>query len=264
MHMPDAREVVDKKQRLMQYMAANGYNAVVMGRLENFAWFTSGASRRLIQPSEFGAALLVVTKENVFLIAQTMDGPRILEEEIGGFGFEPVFLKWFEQSREQKAEQMIKGLRTLSDIPLKGADCLPSEFSHKLHFPLTDQEIEKSRWVAGKTDEIMRTVADSIKPGTSEREIEAAFLYQCGQEGMSLDVILIGSDERIDKFRHPCPTEKKVEKSVLLHIAPKKWGLHAAVSRMVYFGDQLPQETASKYDAACRIQAAATSMCIPG
>ncbi len=74
----------------------------------------------------------------------------------------------------------------------------------------------------------------------------------------------MGSDERIAKYRHPTPTEKRVERLVLLHPAARKWGLHANVSRMVHFGDRVPVEVEKKYEAACRIEATAISLCTPG
>jgi antitoxin VapB len=33
---------------------------------------------------------------------------------------------------------------------------------------------------------------------------------------------------------------------------------------MLYFGDRIPPDVAARYDAACRIEAAAISLCVPG
>ena len=107
-------------------------------------------------------------------------------------------------------------------------------------------------------------MAAAISPGMREREVERMFIAEYAGEGMSCDVLLIGSDERIAKYRHPSPADKTIDRLVLLHPAVRKWGLHANVTRMVYFGDRIPSDLAQRYDAACRIEAAAVSLCVPG
>ncbi|MDO8685595.1 MAG: M24 family metallopeptidase, partial [Clostridiales bacterium] len=107
-------------------------------------------------------------------------------------------------------------------------------------------------------------VADEVVPGMTEHEIEAMLLYEYGKINATPEVLLIGSDERITAYRHPLPSEKKVRKLILLHPAIRKWGLHANVTRMMYFGDELPEDIKIKYEMANALQAQAISMCIPG
>lgn len=263
MNIPDVSEVNEKHRRVLAFFDRSGYEAMVIGRQDNFAWYTCGGNNRVINTSENGYTLLVITKTAAYVVSQIMDGPRIFDEELQGLNLQPAFLKWYEQSREEKAAELIKGLRAVSDIPIDGATCAPSDI-YNLHYPLTGKEIEKCRWVGAKSDEILRKVADEIIPGMTEHEIEAMLLYEYGKLNMQVDVLLVGSDDRITKYRHPNPSDKKVERLVLLHPAARKWGLHANVTRMVYFGDKLPDDIAHRYDAVCRIQAAAISMCSPG
>lgn len=263
MNIPDILEVKEKERRVREFLDKNGYEAIVIGRQDNFAWYTCGGNNRVIITSENGFEYLVITKDKTYCIAHVMDGPRVFDDELQGLEIEPVFLKWYEQSWSEKAAQLTGGLRTISDVPVEGADVNPAEI-YKLHYPLTGQEIEKCRWIGNKTEEIIRKVADEVKPGMTEHEIEAMFLYEYGKYNMTPEVLLVGSDERIPKYRHPNPSDKKVEKLVLLHPAVKKWGLHANVTRMMYFGDKLPEDIMKKYEAVNMLQAQAISMCIPG
>jgi len=258
--------VSDYKQKLTRvraFLAGSARGAMVLGRRDNFAWLTGGGDNSVVQCSENGFSILVITASSVYHVAQIMDGPRILDEELAGLDVEPVFLRWYENSREQRAAQIVKGLRAVSDVPIEGADCLPKEIA-RLHYPLTGFEIERCRAIGSKTEQIIARVAAQVEPGMREREVETMFLSQYAREGMSCDVLLIGSDERIGKYRHPSPADKAIDHLVLLHPAVRKWGLHANVTRMVYFGDRLPAEVAERYDAACRIEAAAISMSVPG
>ncbi len=263
MNIPDVSEVKEKEGRVRAFFDKSGYEAMVIGRQDNFAWYTCGGNNRVVITSEAGFTLLVITKNQTYGIAQVMDGPRVFDEELQGLDIQPVFLKWYEQGREEKAAEITRGLKTISDIPMEGADYAPDEI-YKLHYPMTEKEMEKCRWIGSKSEEIIRKVAGEIKPGMTEHEIEAMFLCEYGRLNMTAEVLLIGSDERIAKYRHPNPSGKRIERFVMLHSAVKKWGLHANVSRMVYFGDAVPEEIGEKYEAVCRIEAAAICMCSPG
>ena len=263
MNIPNLPEVREKERRVREFLDKSGYEAMVIGRQDNFAWFTCGGNNRVVTTSENGFAWLVITKNNIYCIAHVMDGPRIFHEELQGLEIEPVFLKWYEDSYAGKAAQLIKGMRTISDVPAEGAELAVAEI-YKLHYPLMEQEIGKLRWIGAKTEEIIRKVADDVKPGMTEHEIEAMFLYEYGRINATPEVLLIGSDERIAAYRHPNPSDKKVQKMVLLHPAMRKWGLHANVTRMMYFGDTLPEDVKNKYEMVNILQAQAISMCIPG
>ena len=256
-------EFREKLARVRSFLEANGRGALVIGRRDNFAWLTSGGDNTVVRNSELGFSILVITARTVFHVAQVMDGPRILDDELQGLDVEPLFLRWYEPSREQRAAELVKGLKAVSDIPIDGADCRPKEIVD-LQYPLTASEIDKCRAIGRRTEDVIAKVAAAVKPGMREIDVERMFLEEYASDGMSCDVLLVGSDERIAKYRHPCASEKTIERLVLLHPAVRKWGLHANVTRMVYFGDALPPDLAARYEAACRIEAAAISMCTPG
>ena len=252
-----------KLARIRALLEETGRGALVIGRRDNFSWLTSGGDNSVVRSSDLGFSLLVVTKSSVFHIAQTMDGARILDEELQGCDVEPVFLRWYEISREQRAAELVKGLRAVADIAIDGAECRPGDIV-RLHYPLTASEVEKCRIIGRTTELIIAKVGAAITPGMRESEVEAAFISEYAQAGMACDVLLIGSDERIAKYRHPRPSEKPVGRLVLLHPAVRKWGLHANVTRMMCFGDPVPSDIAERYEAACSIQAAAILCCRPG
>lgn len=263
MDYTDVSEAKEKECRVREFLGKTGYEALVIGRQDNFAWYTFGGNNRVMITSEMGFSILVITRDKTYLISQVMDGPRVMDEELQNMNIEPVFLRWFDVSREEKVAQLTKGLKTISDIPIEGADYSLTEI-YKLHYPLTEKEIERCRWIGNKTEEIIRKVTDEIKSGMSEHEVEAMFYYEYTKNNMTPEVLLIGSDERIAKYRHPNPSDKKIDRFVLLHPGVKKWGLHANVSRMVFFGDKIPEDTMKRYKAASILAAASISMCIPG
>lgn len=262
MNTPDRTEFQEKLTRIRRFFDCTGYEAMVIGRQDNFAWLTCGGSNRVLITSETGFTLLVVTRENVYAVAQVMDGPRVQQEELAGLGVEGVFLRWYEASREEKAAEIVRGKRTVCDVPVEGADLQPAAI-YGLHYPLTAQELDKCRRLGAMTERVIRTVSDALRPGMTERDAEAMLHYEYAKMDATPEVLLVGSDERIAQFRHCNPTDKKIEKIVLLHPAVKWHGLHANVTRMVCFG-QPDGETLRRYDAACQVEAAATACCVPG
>ena len=263
MNIADKAEITIKEKRIRDYLNKNNYDAMILGRKDNFAWFTDGGSSNVIVSSEIGFSIIVITKTRKYLVSQVMDGARTMCEELGGIGIEYVPLYWYEKSREEKALELANSKKAISDIPMEGVNFLPKEI-YNLHYPLTNNEINKLRYLGNKTEEILTKVAMSVKPGITEHEIEAMLLYEYGKDNIQCDVLLVGSDERIFNYRHPCPSPKTVDKYVLLHSVARKWGLHANVTRSIYFGDNIPKEIQTKYDAVSQIEAAVISMCQPG
>jgi len=263
MFKPDVNEYKEKQRRVREFFENTGYEALIIGRRDNFAWYTCGGDNRVITTTERGFTVLVITQDKTYCVAHLMDGPRVFDEELQGLEIEPMFLKWYEATLEEKAVQLTKGKKVISDIPVDMAECLPEKI-YSMHYPLTEKEIEKCGWIGEKVEEIVCKVADEIKPGITEYDIQAMMLQEFGRYDIIVDNLLVGSDERILKYRHPVPTDKKVERFVLLHPAVKKRGLHANITRMLYLGDKVPDDIQKKYDIANMLEAAAVSMCIPG
>lgn len=76
-------------------------------------------------------------------------------------------------------------------------------------------------------------------------------------------VNLIATDDRIFKFRHPLPTDKKLDKYAMLVLCGRKWGLVCSITRLVHFG-KLPEELRRKMEACARIDAMFITSTRPG
>lgn len=262
MNTPDANEVKIKEERLRSYLEKSGYDAAVIGRADNFAWITGGGENRVILTSEIGFSYIVITLEDKYLVSQVMDGDKVMDEELEGLGYKLVSLKWFEKSKEEKVLELVDGLKVISDIQLPNTEFNKNEF-YKLHYPLTPSEIEKCRWLAKKTEEIVYEAALKIKPGMSEYKVQGMLAGMYAENDITVSVMLVGSDNRISSYRHCLPSDKKIEKVVLLSPAVRKWGLHANIARMVSIG-KVPEDTSRRYDAVCEIESEAISMSTPG
>lgn len=262
MNTTNAADFAEKTKRLREYMDENGYGAALLGRRDNVAWLTGGGDFKVLRDTEAAFGVLLVTPDTVYLVAQSMDLDRIYDDEAAGLGIEKVSLRWYEESREDKAVKLANVARIVSDMPVSGADCRLWDI-YWLHYPLTQSDIAAYRQIAKTCDEMIYAVASRIEPGMTEQQIEAELIGDYVKANFTMKVVLVGSDERISLYRHPNPSAKKLEKVALLHPAGCCHGLHVNITRMVCFGD-VPADLSDKYDLLNLLEAQTMAMMRPG
>ncbi len=261
----DARVRADaalKRERVRMWLEENGLDGVIISRQDQFAWITSGGDNHVLKNSEIGVGHVVITPTQHYLLAHSMDALRLYEEQIPGQEYELVSLSWFQGDPRVAARDLIGG-RWASDTPLDGAAFDAHQSLSFLHYPLTDLEMARCRWLGEQVGKILVRVAQSIRPGESEEEVAYRLQVECLKLGIELDVLIVGSDERVFRYRHPLPTTKRIERYVLLHPAARRWGLHANVSRSLYFGT--PSEDIRRaYQAVATLEACLLGRLKPG
>ena len=251
----------EKRERLRSWLDHTGYSGVIVSRRENFAWLTAGGDNRVLNNTEFGMGHLVLTPESQYLVAYSMDGRRLLEEQVHRQGYELVELHWFEGDPRTKALGLA-GDNAAADTNFVGASEVNTTIGH-LHFPLHELEITRLRWLGKQAGEIIEQISDWVQPGMTETKIASEMHAAFIRAGIDLDVLIVGCDERIFKYRHPLPTEKRLERYLLLHPAARRWGLHANISRSIHFGKP-SKEVRLSYNAAITIEGRILSILKPG
>lgn len=262
MNTPNPQDFAYKKEKLRAYMKQNGFGAAILTRRDSFAWFTFGGDNKIFYSMDTGFGLLAVTMDAVFLIAQVMDVDRIYDDELSGLDIEKIGVRWCDPSREETALKLLAGKRIVSDIPLAGAECRFKELV-ALQTPYAPWEVARYREVGRMCDEMLKNIADNARPGMREQEIASMILHEYGKVYSVPKVLLVGSDDRIAKYRHPNPSDRRVERVVLLHPAADIHGMHANITRMLCFGDP-PQELTQKYDLLNNILAMTCAHLRPG
>lgn len=259
----DLAEFQLKLGRIYQLMETKGYGAVVIGTQTNFSWLTSGGTSRVLLTTDTAAVCLVITNQERYVVAYTMDGPRNLEEELEGMGFQPAFRKWIDEPLEEVVLNLIDGRRFLTDGPLGSEPGQPEAF-YQVHYPLTEGDMARYREVDTIAEKLMRKVVDQTRPGMLETDVEAMMMCEYAKAGYFPIVLLVGSDERLFKYRHMIPQPKRIENYLMIVIAFRKYGLNAVLTRSVYFGNTLPTEIADKFEAASIIEANCIAHSTPG
>ena len=257
------QETREKLRRVRAFLRKRKCEALILRRPDNFAWFSGGGDGAVTPGFGQPRSLLVFTLKTTYLVAQTLDGPRILREELRGVDVEPMFVSCQDEACQDRARRLVKGLKTLSDVPMKDAVEVSAAIAG-LHYPLSPGELDRCRRLGAKSEEILATIAQQVKPGMRERDIAAICLWEYTRAGVRCESVHVGSDGRISRCPYPAPTSKKVERLVLLRAAVRMRGLRARLTRMVWLGDRVPKDHAVRHEAACRIEAATIASCVPG
>ena len=260
--MTRLEEFETKLQRVRAFMGQHGYGGVAMTSQANFAWLTCGGDDHVAMASEGGVAKLLVTADAVHLLTNNIESPRLIAEELGELPIKVHDYPWHED--ETAAFPDLTGSLTVAsdDGWPAGAKNEAAEIA-RLRFELLEPEIDRYRWIGGRAAKALEAVAQEIEPGMAEHEIAADLGAELLADGIIPAVLLIATDERCFRFRHPIPTGRKLEKHAMLVIGARRWGLGVSATRIVHFGKP-DDELRRRHEAVCRVDACFLSETRPG
>lgn len=256
-------EVEVKVGRVREYMRANGLAGVLLTRQDNFAWLTAGKDNHVASSGDVGVASLLVTPDARFVLTNRIEAGRIADEEVGDQGWEARSFEWYEAGSLAKAVKAVVGDGQLAaDTGFSGARPLDQAFD-QLRADLLPGEIERYREVGRIATEAVVQTCQALHQGQTEHEIAGNLAHRVIAHGARAGVVLIATDERIHKYRHPIPTDKKLRDYAMLVLGASKWGLQVSITRFVSF-HRLDDELRRKWRDVSQIAAYFTVATRPG
>lgn len=255
-------EMREKERRVRGLMEREALDALAITNIGNFAWLTGGGINYVGLPTDVGSATAVITRQGKFIVCNNIEAPRVADESVAGQGFEFRAFDWFADQRNAVISEIADGGRLGSDVPMKGAINVAAALD-ECRQSLTKREIERYQWLAHNAGECLSLACREIEPGMTEHEIAGVLDKKIYERGIVPTLTLVATDERISKYRHPHPTDKKLERCAMLVTGSRKWGLIASVTRMVHFGE-IPTDLRRKHDAVVRVDAALIHATRPG
>jgi Xaa-Pro aminopeptidase len=259
---PTPAELAEKETRLRALMKAEGLDAVLIGRQDDFSWFTGGASGFVGIASEASVASLLITGDHKWLLCDNIEQPRMLDEELGSQGYVPESWHWTASGLRESIARLVPNGRLGSDIPLEAAQPMREKIA-RLRWPLVPAEVERYRWLGEQASGALAEVCKEVRPGMTEWQVAARLGYALLEREIVPTLLLVAADERAYLYRHPIPTAKAIEKHAMLVIGARKWGLILSATRMVHFGKP-DADLARKHAAAVEVDAAFISSTVPG
>jgi len=116
----------------------------------------------------------------------------------------------------------------------------------RLRYSLTPEELERYRWLGEKASLALEKTLQETGQGEKESEVVGRLCLELWKDRIDPVTLMAAADERVFQFRHPIPSEKSIEKYLMVSVNARKWGLIVSLTRFVHFG-KLPEEIKVKY-----------------
>jgi antitoxin VapB len=255
-------ELAEKERRLFAALDERGLDGVLVSAVRNVSWLTAGRVRSdIVLNEETGVGSLLLMRDGRrYLVADNIEVPRFRGEDLPELNYETLQHPWYESST-------LNAIRQATGSARIGCDTAQKEFTKvdfaPLRYNLTDGEITRYRLLCQETAQTLVRVCHEVAPGMTEHEIASLAAHKLLVREITPTVLLVGTDERIYNFRHPIPTEKRLERYCMVVVCARRHGLICAVTRLVHFGEP-PEELHRKIHAAARVHAALQTHSVPG
>jgi Xaa-Pro aminopeptidase len=269
-HLDRGAEIAEKTERVTRMLVAEDLGGVLLNSQPNFSWLTGGGTNGIDLSREAGAGALLVRRDGRrFVLANRIEMPRLLAEEISAEDFEPVEFGWEEEKccssfLPDRALALLADHTVLAtDLPLEAEVRRVEGLLARCRYQLTTAEIDRYCLLGHEAGEIIGRLVRTLQPGESEKEIARRASDVLAARGIHAVVMLVAGDDRIGKFRHPVPTDSKWEKVLMVVVCAQRAGLIASLTRIVCAGP-VPEELQRRTLAAARVNAQLFAATRPG
>ena len=134
-------------EKVKQFLTSHQLDGVVLASRANFSWFTAGKLNYVNAASEQGVAALLITTDDCLCVTNTIEAPRIKQEELAESGIALHHAKWYDgKETKQLWQKLIGNKRIAADINVTSLDIepMPDDFI-ELRFELSETAITQYR-----------------------------------------------------------------------------------------------------------------------
>ena len=263
-------EIAEKTERLVKLIAREGLGGLLINAQHNFAWLTCGGGNGIDLSRDAGAGWLFVRGDGRrFVLANRIEMRRLLDEELAGLDYEAIEFGWEEEKSD--ANLVVKRARSLlsreqligSDLPVSGSDKVVEAAITRARGSLTAPEIERYRALGRDAGDAVGRLVCKLEPGQTEVEVARLVTHELAACGARSVVTLVAADDRIAKYRHPVPTERRWREMVMVVVCARRSGLLASLTRIVCAGSA-PKDLVRRTEACARVNGALLASTKPG
>lgn len=262
MPMDRVGEVEAKLEAVRRWLADADHAGVLIESQANFGWITAGGENHVVVSEERGVAAVLVTSGRACVLTTNIEAQRLAEEELPDGCFEVVEYPWESPDRREKLiEDLTGGATVVADLagerPMAGSTFL------ELRRVLLPDEVERYRNLGEDAAMALESACRSVSRRDRELDVAAQVAQLCCEKGIVPVLNLAAADDRFDRYRHPLPTPRRVERKMMVVLVGRKGGLNSCLTRTVCFGEPEPDQI-TRHEACVRIDAHLISRSRPG
>jgi Xaa-Pro aminopeptidase len=234
--MKRIEEIALKESRVKNFMQKNSLQGVLLKTQANFCWFTGGGLNEVTVADTLGVTSILVTVDDRYIISDNIEAPRMMEDEgFAKLGFKLVQFEWHSGSEAQEVAKIVDPKLVSCDTTGFEYQCFANEIK-ALRYTLLQPEIDRYLWLGHKASQAIESILALAKPGMRECMLTGEVLRVLWYDRIDSICNQSAADDRSMKYRHAIPTEKTIDKYLMLNVNARKWGLVTTITRIVYFG----------------------------
>ncbi len=247
-------DIDEKHDRVRRFLDEHGYDALVLGRADSVAWFTSGGEAGETLYGDACAALLYINRQSRAVVCDNVQSARLFEEEVAGLGFQLKERPWYDNPARIVSE-LGHRKRLAGDLGLPEVSA-EAERIQALRFPLTALERQRLRELGRTLTLAIEATCRNFKPGETEADVAGHLAHRLLREGVVPVDLRVAGDDRLARFRQPTFKAAAIRRRATISAVGRRHGLCASATRIVSFGpvDRVFQEAhslAAMVDASC-------------
>ncbi len=241
-------EIHEKERRVKAFLEQKGLSGLLLKRQANFSWVTGGGLNLVGITTELGAASLLITKDAKFVICNNIEAPRMEDEEdLKAQGFTLKSYPWHEDQEASIIRDVMGTGRLGSDVPFPDSITFAEDIA-RLRYSLTPEEYERYQWLGETVSIGLERTLQQTRKREKESEVVGRLCSALWKDRIDPITLMSAADDRVSRFRHPIPTEKKIENYLMVSVNARKWGLIVSLTRFIHFG-KVPNGLKEKYEA---------------
>ena len=257
-------EIATKEQRLRSLLDELELDGILLKSQANFSWFTAGGLNVVTIANTLGVSSILVTRDARLLISNNIEYPRMHDDEaLGELDFDFRTFQWYDPGGERAPiSSVVRPERVGCDLPGFGYVDVGAEIARQ-RYKLLEPEVERYRWLGVRASRALESTLTRVERGMSEAQVTGMLSEVLWKDRIDSVCFQAAADERAYQYRHPIPTEKQVNKYLVVNCNARKWGLITTITRSVYLGT-LPDSLREQYRTNTEIECEMIAMTVPG
>lgn len=244
-------EIAAKLNAARALLARHSADALHLTTVASAAWITAGAGAYVNESVDAAAFGILITENAAIILTDPIEEPRLREEErLEELGFTFTVEPWY--ARGPALEKLSAGKRVADETAPEWRG-LQRELA-QIRAKLAPGEQARLRAGARLAADALRETVLAIRSGMTESEVAARLMLASRNRGGTAVVALVGSDDRIAKYRHPLATDKPIERYAMVVLSFRYHGLILSLTRCVHFGE-LPDSLRETALAVAKVDA---------
>ena len=231
------------------------------------AWATGGVTPPVDRTAGTDLVWAVFTPSGAGLITTEVEADRVREEygpERHGFG-ELAVVPWHVPDAFVRAAQALAGAGA-ADLGADGHAAFGTDAAADLtalRLALSEPEQADLRDLGVDAAAALEWALAAWTPGERDLDVQAQCAAALEARGADAPVLIVGGDERVQRYRHPMATGAPVCRLAMAVVVARRAGLHAAATRFASAGP-LPPGHAALRAPVLRIEREVLAACRPG